>query len=302
MANGHGAERIVGKAEASVFRSPAAEAGGAADLEMDGEGDGDGHMDPDLALGLGAEVANGAQAISRETFLANEALRRQREARNFVFEGDENAPKLTRSGKVIGARGKGGTGTGTRADAEGDEGEVDEYGARLGDGMQDGTNDGGEAGEDEMGVEDESTRGLAMDLDLDTVSDPTGTGHGKSLLENAKKLASPHAPLSTRQQEKEIEAPIAALPAGARPHVLRILETLNGDLVTPDSESFPLQEEEKNEALQGLLSLLRGTVERGEGNSGLITGARGVGKTRVSTSSSIRQSRQTDKVDGQTRA
>lgn len=42
------------------------------------------------------------KSISREAFLANESLKRQREARNFEYEGDVDAPKLTRSGRVVG--------------------------------------------------------------------------------------------------------------------------------------------------------------------------------------------------------
>lgn len=75
-------------------------------------------------------------------------------------------------------------------------------------------------------------------------------------------------------------APLVSLPVSARPQVLQILSTLTSQNIAIDPPAFI--DEEKNEALQGLVNLLKGTVERGEGNSALVIGARGVGKTRVS--------------------
>jgi origin recognition complex subunit 4 len=76
----------------------------------------------------------------------------------------------------------------------------------------------------------------------------------------------------------ETPADITPLPSAAQPHVRRILETLTGR----EAEPAPLPDEAGNDTLQGIVSLLRGTVERGEGNSALVTGPRGAGKTRVS--------------------
>lgn len=156
-------------------------------------------------------------AISRDTFLANESLKRQREARNFVYKGDVSAPKATRSGRVL-------------AEVRDSTEEVDEYG-----------------GEDHDAEEEEVVRGPA-DVDLDEAA--RSPSH------------------------------IAPLPPGARPHIIKILSTLTSQTSSTDPD--PFIEEDKNEALQGLLNLLKGTVEWGEGNSALVVGARGAGKTRVS--------------------
>ncbi len=169
-------------------------------------------------------------AISRETFLANEALRRQREARKFVYKGDANAPKLTRSGKVIGNN---------REETE----EVDEYGG---------------------GVEDDAEE------DLDDVQE--------AILQDEPVISLPTPKITPETPTKP--APLVSLPVSARPQVLQILSTLTSQNIAIDPPAFI--DEEKNEALQGLVNLLKGTVERGEGNSALVIGARGVGKTRVS--------------------
>ena len=66
----------------------------------------------------------------------------------------------------------------------------------------------------------------------------------------------------------------------AKEYVLDILATLTGQGTALNPAPFP--DEEKDEALNGMVNLLKGTVERGEGNSALLVGARGVGKTRVS--------------------
>ena len=84
-------------------------------------------------------------------------------------------------------------------------------------------------------------------------------------------------------QEMEVDAApagdIAGLPVKARPHVLSILSTLTFQNIALDPP--PFFDEDTNEALAGLVNLLRATVERGEGNSALVVGPRGVGKTRV---------------------
>ncbi|TXT15819.1 hypothetical protein VHUM_00322 [Vanrija humicola] len=168
------------------------------------------------------DVFGSSPAISREAFLANERLRRQREARNFTFEGDASAPKLTRSGRVIGKA-------------------VDEYGGEE-----------GEEGDEEGGEADEKNTSADPDDDDDS--------------------------LRARRDEVPLESARASmepLKPEARPHVLRILSTLTS------RAAEPFVDEETNEAIQGLVGLLSGTVERGEGNSALVTGARGVGKTKT---------------------
>ena len=171
-----------------------------------------------------------ASEISREAFLTNEALRRQREARKFVYVGDANAPKLTRSGKVVGE---------VREETE----EAEDYGAMV-----------------------EGDKGMNLDVvqELVTQKGPTlSTPLLKGILDTQTKLA-----------------PVIPLPVSARPHVLQILSILTSQSIGVDPPAFI--DEEKNDALQGLMNLLRGTVERGEGNSALVIGARGVGKTRAS--------------------
>lgn len=190
------------------------------------------------------EALNAADdAISQEAFLANEARRRAREARNFTFEGDASAPRQTRSGRVV------------------DKKIVDEYGA---DEVE------VDEGRDEDQAAEEDNRGEDMDVD-DDIPRPEDDD-----------LVITDAPAQLeREATVDTAASVAPLPSHARPHVLRILSTLTGS----EKEPAPFVDEEGNEALQGLVSLLRGTVERGEGNSALVTGPRGVGKSKVSSSS-----------------
>ncbi|WWD19842.1 hypothetical protein CI109_104309 [Kwoniella shandongensis] len=164
--------------------------------------------------------------ITRQAFLANEALKRQREARNFIYKGEASAPKLTRSGRVVGSE--------SVRESE----ELDEY--------------GGHPEEDEpLGVEAAIVPDVPVHADVPIAS---------PLPADKKKF-------------------VPSLPELARPHVIRILSTLNSHGVATNPE--PFVDEEKNEALQGLVNLLKGTVERGEGNSALVVGPRGVGKTRT---------------------
>lgn len=152
----------------------------------------------------------GGSPVSQETFLANERLRRQREARNFVFEGDAHAPRQTRSGRVL-------------AEREGSYGE---------DAAEEARTDEDEFGEDVPPEE-------PMAVDEEPPAPPA--------------LVKPLAPLAQKR-------------------IVDVLATLNGRFT----------EAEDSEALKGLVALLSGTVERGEGNSALVTGPRGAGKTRVS--------------------
>lgn len=168
------------------------------------------------------DVFGPSPTISREAFRANEARRRAREARNFKFDGDANAPRQTRSGRVI------------------VEVEVDEYG-------------GGEDEDDELEVEE-----VAEEI----------------VVEEEPQRVTPTPPV---EEAKDARAIDPLLPK-ARVHVQHILQTLTGR----EPEPAPFVDEESNDALQGIVSLLQGTVERGEGNSALVTGPRGVGKTRVS--------------------
>lgn len=171
------------------------------------------------------------EAVSRETFLTNEKLRRQREARNFKYTGSADAPKLTRSGKVIGDK----------------EQEVDYT----------------QSPQPQVGSRREA-------------------GLGDRTVEVFK------PPVKVAAEE------LFPLPPGAKPYVRKMLDNLTGRNIAVDP--LPFAEEDKNEALNGLVNLLKGTVERGEGNSALIVGARGVGKTRVSETRTTDQTRSSQTI------
>lgn len=160
--------------------------------------------------------------MSRETFLENERLKRLREARNFVFDGDENAPTLTRSGRVVSRK-------------DGPDIEEQAYGEAVGEAPSSGDGD------------------VLEDLPVETMV-PTDV-KGKQPVRRA-------------------------IAHSARVSLLHMLGTLTGRADLPRPPPFP--QEETNETLRGLVNLLQGTVERGEGNSALVVGPRGSGKSRVS--------------------
>ncbi|WVF67323.1 hypothetical protein IAT40_002074 [Kwoniella sp. CBS 6097] len=168
--------------------------------------------------------------VSRQTFLANEALKRQREARNFVYEGEASAPKLTRSGRMIGKEDS------TMRESE----ELDEYGGRP---------------EEDNPLGPEAA--IIPDVEV------------KSLVQDS--LSS-----TTKETDDEVKW---QLPPAAKPYLRRILGDLTSKKIATDPP--PFEKEEANEPLMGIVNLLKGTVERGEGNSALVVGPRGVGKTRT---------------------
>jgi origin recognition complex subunit 4 len=183
------------------------------------------------------------KGISREVFLANESLKRQREARNFRYEGDVDAPKLTRSGRVVGKQ---------VMDDEGD------YGAEK--------EEEEEEEEEIEEIEEIEDRGLEVE-GMDIAS------------------AQVILPINEDIELPAVNDQSPLLPE-ARQHILNILSTLTGHHTSRSPP--PFVDEETNEALQGLVNLLKGTVERGEGNSALVVGPRGSGKTRVSHISPLR--------------
>lgn len=191
-------------------------------------------VDPGSVLELDSPVKS--SAISRDAFLANEALKRQREARNFKYKGDANAPRLTRSGKVVG-------------DVVQDE--YDEF------------------------DRDETTEPL----------DDNPFLIQKDVESNI--LAVDEEALIPRGIEKPPTAPVMAprpalepLPDFARHRISGILSSITSTHVAENPP--PFADELANESLSGITKLLQGTVDRGEGNSALVTGPRGSGKTRVS--------------------
>jgi origin recognition complex subunit 4 len=211
-----------------VVRTPTKRKAGIANIDIDADpfGDDAEHAKPSPTTA----------AVSRETFLANEALKRQREARNFKYKGDANAPRQTRSGRVV-----------KEANAE----EEDEFGQM----------DVDEEHEEDQEVQEPMEEGAELEV---------------------PPIKSLDAPVFTRTEEAPTLTPtptISPLSAIAREHVVSILSTITSQSVS--TSPGPFRDEDQNEALQGLLKLLQGTVERGEGNSALVTGPRGVGKTRV---------------------
>ncbi|WWC72232.1 uncharacterized protein I206_106194 [Kwoniella pini CBS 10737] len=172
------------------------------------------------------------EEITREAFLANEALKRQREARNFTYEGEASAPKLTRSGRVVGQDSP------SIRQSE----EVDEYGGTA-------TQDINPLGIEAPVIPDVDVRD---DIDEDIIM------------------------MDDIQDEKLVSTEI---PKSAKLYLRRVLSTLNSQDAVMNPP--PFLDEEKNESLTGIVNLLKGTVERGEGNSALVVGPRGVGKTRT---------------------
>jgi origin recognition complex subunit 4 len=199
----------------------------------------------------------GDEGVSTEVFRANESLRKQREARNFRYEGDADAPKLTRSGKIVRRREVAVDAEEQDGDGDGNGDEADAYGAGAGEGEDD----------DMLGVNGEERPDIDMDVEIPApVVDIPSAGHPA--------YATPDTPAPP-----DPGAVKPLLPA-ARQHILRILSTLTGSGIARDPS--PFADEDTNEALQGLVNLLKGTVERGEGNSAMLVGPRGTGKTRVS--------------------
>lgn len=181
--------------------------------------------------------------ISREAFLANEALKRQREARNFKYKGDANAPRQTRSGRVVGEAGE--------TDVFGEDPPVDSA----------------------MDVEEDNpflvSRQADEAMEVDEV-EPTRPA--------ARATTPPYSP-SAMIQPSTAQS-VDPLPDFARPVITEVLSSLTSTGIADKPKAF--HDELKNDTLLGLTKLLQGTVDRGEGNSALVTGPRGAGKTRVS--------------------
>ncbi|KAK6909121.1 hypothetical protein I203_103136 [Kwoniella mangroviensis CBS 8507] len=179
------------------------------------------------------------EEISRETFLANEALKRQREARNFNYKGEASAPKLTRSGRVVGQD----------ITPSRDSEELDEYGGIIY--QRDEVNP--------LGIQAPIIPDVEIRNDLQEKEDPDIT--------------------MVDDEEQRSNTQIEQLPKGAQIYLKNVLATLTSQGTSTNPP--PFVDEEKNEALIGIVNLLKGTVERGEGNSALVVGPRGVGKTRT---------------------
>lgn len=171
--------------------------------------------------------------VSTEVFRANERLKKQREARNFTYEGEANAPRMMRSGRALAEVNK----------DQGDEDEnMDEYGPRLEE-------------ENPLAPQAPVIPDIAVQQLLITPSEPL--------------LPSTQAPSS----------PCIIIPAFQKIYLHAMLNTLTSQNISTNPP--PFDDEEHNETLQGVLNLMKGTVERGEGNSAIVVGPRGSGKTRT---------------------
>jgi origin recognition complex subunit 4 len=174
-----------------------------------------------------------SSSVSREVFLSNEALRRQREARNFQFVGDHMAPVALRSGKTMVRRG-------VR--------ELDEYGDVISTAtVRDGGVEQDEREATNDAVEVRETNEYPTPLSLDN----TAVAHSRSCVPSLDNKIS------------------------------RLYSHLIARLANADLPTVTEVRDDKTDVMQEAISLLMGTVEKGEGNSCLLIGARGSGKTRV---------------------
>ncbi|GHJ83987.1 hypothetical protein NliqN6_0389 [Naganishia liquefaciens] len=202
-------------------------------------------------------------AQSRDAFLRNERWQRDKEARNFNFEGDVNEGRRLRSGKAVALAGTSDVGDEEDEGTIGDEDEADES-AYEAEGKRHQEDLFGQT-DAEFVADNDYLSQLTYDADMPVEAQKSGFADA-SLLEG-----------STPQEEE----PSSRL---LTPFAKRVLQTVISNLAGYESYSAsgPMTlEEEKDESLRHLVNLLTGTVERGEGNSCLVLGAKGSGKTRT---------------------
>lgn len=201
---------------------------------------------------------------SRDAFLRNERWQRDKEARNFNFEGDVNEGRRLRSGQAVVSVGQG---TSEMGEEDEDDMVVEE-------------DDADESGYEEDGKRpqgDPLGEDAVFEADNDYLSQLT---YDANLPVEALKttLADRTEADSSRDEEPKRHA--------LTPFAQKVLRTVIGNLAGCETYSaFTIMgsEDEKDESLKHLVNLLTGTVERGEGNSCLVLGAKGSGKTRVSS-------------------
>lgn len=189
---------------------------------------------------------------SRAKFLENERRRKLNGARNFVFTGDANEARRTRSGKAVVA---------VEAEVEDEEIMNDQVGDQM---VVDGVEPWEGAGNDEREPEQDLGIDLGVDIDYTVPEDLEVEDHPTE--------PRPAPPAATNQVSPFIQAR---------------LNTILTKLSAPPSwNPAPFATEgPENEALTSLVNLLKGTIERGEGNSCLVVGSKGSGKSRVSSGS-----------------
>jgi origin recognition complex subunit 4 len=186
---------------------------------------------------------------SRAKFLENERRRKLNGARNFIFTGDANEARRTRSGKAVVA-----------VEAEVEDGEImdNQVGKEL---SVDGEQTGDAAAFENRTGDENLEIDLGVDIDYTVSEDLEVQDHPTE--------PRPAPPAATNQVSPFIQAR---------------LNTILSNLSAPPSWNPPpfATEGPENEALTSLVNLLRGTIGRGEGNSCLVVGSKGSGKSRVS--------------------
>lgn len=226
----------------------------------------------DVSLGLAELVEPSSHAVgtafdlssgqSREAFLRNERWQRDKEARNFNFEGDVHEGRRLRSGKAVVVV--------ETEESEEEAGETE-----------------GDAGDESLDEDERRNREAAGEKEKEAAIFEADNDYLSQLTYDTT------MPVETQKSTLQESIPAIATATGTSdqsssssmtPLTRKVLRAVISNLAgcesyTPATAIQP--EEEKNEALVQLVNLLKGTVERGEGNSCLILGAKGSGKTRV---------------------
>jgi origin recognition complex subunit 4 len=215
--------------------------------------------------------SDAGEPVSRQAFLENEKAKRQREARNFVYSGDADAPKQTRSGRVLTSTSvsvvpEDAPGTASPAVAVEAPDTPSKIAAHI---------SAGATRTPSRRAFVDSTAVTPSLLDLPTPTKPTPA---PAPAINGGQTVNGNGPGA---RGKRLGGKVRQLPEGARPYLEQTMAILTGARDQAEDGPMPLDAEDENETLKGLVNVLRGTVCRGEGNSALLVGPRGSGKTRV---------------------
>ncbi|KAJ9103965.1 hypothetical protein QFC21_002428 [Naganishia friedmannii] len=219
---------------------------------------------------------------SRELFLRNERWQRDKDARNFNFEGDVNEVRRLRSGRAV-------------AVSEMEESVVDD--TEENDVAEEEEDEEGEDDDPMLDVEEQQRRremkGKGKESDVAALIEPDNDYLSQLTYDTSMPIEAHKSTLIQPTNNPAGWDDVSQHHEHARhspslsPFAKRVLKTVIGNLAcssaahTASLPSGPGPEEEKNEALMQLVNLLTGTVERGEGNSCLVLGAKGSGKTRT---------------------
>ncbi|KAJ9091692.1 hypothetical protein QFC19_008983 [Naganishia cerealis] len=220
---------------------------------------------------MGAAAFDLTSEQSREAFLRNERWQRAKEARNFNFEGDVNEGRRLRSGKGV-----------TAVEVETSEADDTEDDQR---------DDAGDDQDDPMLDDEERQRQRAAKgkgKEQDVGFEPDNDYLSQLTYDTSMPIEAQKSTLIVSNdlagREPTLQGDLTSRPTALTPFAKKVLKTVVSNLActtTHVSSIPPTPDEEKNEALMQLVNLLTGTVERGEGNSCLVLGAKGSGKTRT---------------------